>query len=160
MSENVKQKWSRISQKPKGTFIYLKVPFLRIVPLMLLLIIINYGIWGELKDISIIMLSVIKLILAYPLGVVIGNFEWNYYRDLSEGNFMKAYEIRNKYILIYGFLSFGLTILISQLDIPIKSLSLAIYYIIVWPLAGLLWGSFMWLALANGLTKYLKKENN
>lgn len=160
MNDNVIQKWNKISKMSKGFYMYFKVPVRGIVPLMILLIVVNQVIWGDVKEPSFLIVSLIKIILAYLLGVVIGYFEWDFYRNLAEGYYTKASEIKNKYLFIYGFLSFGLCILISQLDYPIKSLGLTLYHIVVWPLAGLLWGLCMWLFVSNGLTKYLKREDN
>jgi len=157
---DVYQKWKKISQKTKKTYMFLEVPFQRILPLMIILIIINGSIMGDsFKNLdSVIVFIFIKLIFAYILGVIIGHCEWNFFRKMSEGEYKKKSEIRNQYLLIYGLLFFGFTIMISELEYPYKSINLMIIQLIIWPLSGLLWGSMMWLVIGNGLNRYLKKE--
>jgi|GEM_PF-1741617 hypothetical protein len=159
MSKNLSQRWDEISGKPKGAYVFFKVPLLRMVPLMLVLTVADIILWGELPDMRLAVMSVIKIVSVYIVGVIVGNLEWTFFKNLCEKNFIKLTQIRNQYVLIYGFLMFGLTIMISQLDIPIMSVNLAVCYIIVCPLAGLMYAGLMWLMIGKGYAKYLKSES-
>jgi hypothetical protein len=63
--------------------------------------------------------------------------------------------IRKNFIVIYGLLMFGLNILIAIMSPFFESITLNIIQIILWPLAGLIWGTFMWSINGSGFEKYI-----
>lgn len=84
-----------------------------------------------------------KLILIYIVGVYSGHLEWEFLKKLANKKFLKTKEIRKNYVLIYGMCMFGANFTIALLNPGFDGLSTTIVNIVIYPLAGIVWGFVM-----------------
>jgi hypothetical protein len=90
--------------------------------------------------------------------MLIGHMEWNFYKNLVENKFESLSKIKNQYQLIYGVLSYGLVIMLSQIDYGHQSLVMIAMNLLIWSFAGLFFGYIFWGFTKAGFVKYLKKS--
>ncbi|QSX04686.1 hypothetical protein JYG23_08185 [Sedimentibacter sp. zth1] len=153
----VDSKWNKISKRTMKWHMFVGFPLKQIIPIQLFLLVvlefINKYINENIK--LFIVQSIIKLIVAYLLGIVIGRLEWSYLEKLNERKFCDIKNIRKSFISIYGILFWGLNTMIAIISPFFESTIAIITQIIIWPLAGLVWGIIMWCIYGSGFEKYI-----
>jgi hypothetical protein len=156
----LQKRWSKMSRVPKWNYVIVNVALLRFALIMVLIILLTEVIiFNDLSgDFSNwLFTAIFKVILSIILGIYVGHLEWNFIRKLVNKDFERKKSIRQNFILIYGFLSFGLLIAIRFIELPFV-FPLTIITFLLYSLSGLLFGYLMYFINEYGYNKYLKSS--
>ena len=120
MDRTLEEKWQKLNEKTKKVYMFVTLPLLRVCPILSLLIIINDIIASKhLFDYEyFVLVVVIKFIVAYSLGVLIGWLDWEFNARVMGNKFAKISGIRNTYIFLNGVLLIGGTLMIYEFTYP------------------------------------------
>jgi len=152
------KKWDKISQKPKWKYIIFNVALFRFALLIILILLLNEVIIFDKITSNLpkwIYTAIFKVVLSILLGIYVGHLEWNFIRKLANREFEFKKSIRQNFVLIYGFLSFGFMIAIALLNLPFKFPATIINFAI-YILSGFPFGYFMYFINEYGYSKYCK----
>ncbi|WP_408955419.1 hypothetical protein [Natroniella sp. ANB-PHB2] len=131
-----------MKNKGKKKYIIFNVVLLRTLPLGLVLLVIDklfdFGFdfissEGLMFD---LLLTVISFIL---LGVFIGVLEWKFYKKVRENKYNNK-QIRRNYAVIYGVISWGLSIALSNLITRSHSFIEFLITMGIWLIGGYIFG--------------------
>ncbi|TCT11617.1 hypothetical protein EDC18_1195 [Natranaerovirga pectinivora] len=158
--QDVDKNIERISRYTKSKYIIKKILLQRFLVLGILLIGIN--LLFDLQDIrtkEFIYVSIIKIIIILLLGIIVGNFEWNLFVSLKNYEISLS-KIRYRFILNMGILSWGLPIGIANMEYPVKSILNNGVHLLIWIIAGIFFGTSMWLVVSDEFKKHLDSNYN
>jgi len=143
--ENAINRWNKISSKSKRHHMFLSASLYRHVPLVLLLLTM-----AELKNkyryVSINYLAanfVIKLVIAYIIGVYMGYLQWNDLENMIINRLESNKSFRATFIFRYGVCMFGTSIALANVNLFFMNIWINVFVGTIYMISGLVWGIMM-----------------
>jgi hypothetical protein len=156
-SNDINTRWQKISKKSIERYMFVDASLLRHCPLMLALIVMLELFNGyRNQNLQLFLYSaIIKLLLSYFTGVYAGYLEWNFLEKMVDKTFKSTKDIGKSYIYIYGIWMFGSNMTIALVEPAFEGLTAVIVKLVIYPLAGLVWGAFMSAVFSGNYNKYI-----
>jgi len=133
-----KKRWQKMAKKSKTWHVFVRTPAFVTLPLVGGISLI-YG-YLELEDYgsieALIKIVLIKSVIAYMLGVAVGNKDWDLTEQLATEENVNMKLLKREYRLYYGLLFYGLSTGIAFINPLVDSVFEMVFVMGMWLLIG------------------------
>lgn len=128
----------------EGNFIWFDCVIKAFLPLGIILSFINFLITKNQFNLEILLGYSIKIILIIVVGYLVGKLEWRFLQKIFGPSINILSNLRKKYIINKGVLTFGLPLGIINFRIFNDSFMLEYVRLSIWLIIGVFFGAALW----------------
>lgn len=131
-------------EKGEGNFIWFDRVFKTFLPLGIVLTFINFLFTKSQLNREIVLVYSIKIIIILLIGYLEGKLEWKFYQKIFGPSVNILSDLRKKYVINTGVLTFGLPLGIINFRVFNESFMFEYVRLSIWLIIGVLFGVILW----------------
>jgi predicted permease len=131
-------------EKGEGNFIWFDRVLKTFLPLGIVLTFINFLFTKSQLNTEIVKVYSIKIIIILLIGYLEGKLEWNFFQKIFGPSVNILSDLRKKYVINTGVLTFGLPLGIINFRVFNESFMFEYVRLSIWLIIGVLFGVILW----------------